>query len=103
MRRKPVSAKGLVMHGVPTYMSVDVIFWHANELRLVVGEIGFRGGWLVRLDRIRVKSASSLVLYFGGVVPISGRVLRLGGCWCPIDLYEFARRSVPSACARYGP
>lgn len=33
-----VGAQALVVHGVPTYMLVDEILWHANKLRLGVGE-----------------------------------------------------------------
>ena len=35
---QPVGARALVVHGVPTCMSVDEIFWHANRLRIGVGE-----------------------------------------------------------------
>ena len=100
---QPVGARALVVHGVPTRMSVVEIFWHADKLRIGVGERVVRARWLVRLDRRRGKTASSLVLYFSGVVPVRGRVLRFGGRWSPVDRYEFARRSVPSACARRGP
>ena len=62
-----------------------------------------RARWLVGLDRRRGKTASSLVLYFSGVVPVHGRVLRFGGRWCPGDRYKFARMSVPSTSARRGP
>ena len=34
----PVGARALVVHGVPTCMSVDEIFWHADKLRIGVGE-----------------------------------------------------------------
>ena len=98
-----VGARALVMHGVPTRMSVDETFWHAGRLRIGVYERVVRARWLVALDRRRGKTASSLVLYFNGVVPVFGRVLRFGGRWCPVDRYEFARRSVPSACACRGP
>ena len=84
-------------------MSVDEISSHADRLRIGVGERVVRARWLVGLDRRRGKTASSLVLYFSGVVPVCGRVLRFGGLWCPVDRYEFTRRSVPSACARRGP
>ena len=91
------------MHGVPTRMSVNEIFWRADRLRIEVGERVVRARWLVGLDRRRGKAASSLVLYFSGVVPVHGRVLRFGSHWCPIDRYEFTRRSVPSVCTRRGP
>ena len=97
---QPVGACALVVHSVPTCMSVNEIFWHADRLRIGVSERVVRACWLVDLDRRRGKAASSLVLYFSWVVPVRGRVLRFGGRWCPIDLYEFARRSVPSASAR---
>ena len=97
-----VRARALVVHGVPTRMSVDEIFWHADRLRIGVGERVIRARWLVGLDRRRGKTASSWVLYFSGVVPIRGRVLRFGGRWCPVDRYEFARRSVPLASACRG-
>ena len=100
---QPVGARALVAHDVPTHMSVDEIFWHANKLRIGVGERVVRARWLVVLDRRRGKTASSLVLYFSGVVPVCGRVLRFGGRWCPVDRYEFARGSVPSVCTRRGP
>ena len=100
---QPVGARALVVHGVPTRMSVDEIFWHAHRLRIGVGERVVRARWLVGLDRRRGKTASALVLYFSGVVPVRGRVLRFGGRWCPVDRYEFARRFVPSACARRSP
>ena len=100
---QPVGARALVVHGVPTHMSVDEIFWHADRLRIGVGVRVVRARWLVGLDRRRGNKASSLVLYFNGVVPVRGRVVRFGGRWCPVDRYEFARRSVPSAYARRGP
>ena len=97
---QPVGTRALVVHGVPTRMSVGEIFWHADRLRIGVGERVVRARWLVGLDRRRGKTAFSLVLYFSGVVPVRGRVSRFGGPWCPVDRYEFTRRSVPSACAR---
>ena len=100
---QPLGARALLVHGVPTRMSVDEIFWHADRLRIGVGELVVRARWLVGLDRRRGKTASSLVFYFSGVVPVGRRVLRFGGRWCPVDYYESARRSVPSACARRGP
>ena len=102
---QPVGAQALVVHGVPTRMSVNEIFWHAHRLRIGLGERVVRACWLVGLDRRRGKTGSFLVLYFSGVVPVRGRVLRFGGrsSWCPLDRYEFARRSVPSACARCSP
>ena len=100
---QPVGARALLVHGVPTRISVDKIFWHADRLRIGVGERVIRARWLVGLDRRRGKIASSLVFYFSGVGPVRGRVLRFGGRWCPVDRYEFVRRSVPSACARRGP
>ena len=99
---QPVGSRALVVHGVPTRMSVDEIFWHVDRLRIGVSERVVRARWLVGLDRRRGKTASSLVLYCSRVVPVHGRVLRFGGRWCPDDHYEFARRSVPSACARRG-
>ena len=101
---QPVGARALVVHGVPTRMSVDEIFWHADKLRIGVGERVVIARWLVGLDRRRGKttSTSSLVLYFSGVVPVRGRVLRFGGRWCPVDRYEFARRSVPLVCTHRG-
>ena len=102
-RPQPVGARALVVYGVPTRMSVDEIFWHADRLRIGVGEQVVRARWLVGLDRRRSKTASSLVLYFSDVVPVRGRVLKFGGRWCPVDRYEFGRRSVPSACTRRGP
>ena len=48
--------------------------------------------WLVGVDRRRGKAASSVVVYFSGVVPVHGRVVRFGEQWCPIDRYEFGRR-----------
>ena len=100
---QPVGARALVVHRVLTHMSMDEIFWHADRLRIEVGEQVVRARWLVGLDRRRGKTASSLVLYFSGVVPVRGRVLRFGGRWCPVDRYEFARRSIPSVCTRRGP
>ena len=35
---QPVGARALVVHGVLTRMSVDEIFWHADKLRIWVGE-----------------------------------------------------------------
>ena len=67
---QPVGARALVVHGVPTRMSVDEIFWHADKLRIGVGERVVRARGLVGLDRSRGKTASSLVLYFSGVVPV---------------------------------
>ena len=100
---QPVGVRALVVHGVPTCMLVDDISWHADRLRIGVGERVVRARWLVGLNRRRGKTASSLVLYFSGVVPVRRRVLRFGGRWCPVDGYEFARRSVRWACARRGP
>ena len=100
---QPVGARALVVHGVPTRMSVNEIFWHADRLRIAVGEWVVRARWLVGLNRSRGKAASSLALYFSGVVPVRVRVLRFGGRWWPVDIYGFARRSVPSAWARCGP
>ena len=100
---QPVGACALVAHGVPTRMSVDEVFWHADRLRIGVGERVVRARWLFGLDRWRGKTASSLVLYFSGGVPVHGRVLRFSGRWCPVDGYEFARRLVPSVCAHRGP
>ena len=97
-----VGARALVVHSVPICMFIDQIFWHADRLRIGVGERLVRARWLVGLDRSRGKTASSLVLYFSGVVPVHGRVLKFGGFWCPADHYEFARQSVPSTCARRG-
>ena len=102
-RPQPVGARALVVHGVPTRMSVDEIFWHADRFRIGVGERVVRARWLVGLDRRRSKTASCFVLYFSGVVPVCGRVLWFVGRWCPVDRYEFARRSVPSVCTRRGP
>ena len=34
---QPVGTRALVVHGVPTRMSVDEIFWHADRLRIGVG------------------------------------------------------------------
>ena len=99
---QPVGARALVVHTVLTRMSVDEIFWHADRLRIGDGERVVKARWLVWLDRSGGKTASSLVLYFSGVVPVRGRVLRFGSRWCPVDRYEFARRSVPSPCARRG-
>ena len=42
---QPVDARALVMHGVPTHMSVDAIFWHADKLRFGVGERVGRASW----------------------------------------------------------
>ena len=92
----PVGARALVVHGVPTRMSVDEIFWHADRFRIAVGVRVVRARWLVGLDSRRGKRASSLVLYFNGVVPVRGRVVRFGGRWCPVDRHELARKSVPS-------
>ena len=103
VKPQPVGARALVVHGVPTRMSVDEIFWHADRLRIEVGERVVRTRWLVGMDRRRGKTASSFVLYFSGMVPVRGRVLRFGGRWYPVNHYEFARRSVPSACTRLGP
>ena len=69
---QPVGARALVVYGVPTRMSVDEIFWHADRLRIGVGERAVQACWLVGLDRRRGKTASSLVLYFSGVVPVRG-------------------------------
>ena len=99
----PIGTWALVVHDIPTRMSVDEIFWHADRLRIGVGEWVVRARWLVELDRRRGKTASSWVLYFSRVVPVCGRVLSFGGRWCPVDRYECARRSVPSACTRRGP
>ena len=33
-----VGARALVVHGVPTRMSVDEMFWHADKLRIGVGK-----------------------------------------------------------------
>ena len=51
----PVGARALVVHGVPTRMSVDEIFWHADRLRIGVGEGVVRARWLVGLDRGEVR------------------------------------------------
>ena len=69
---QPVGARALVVYGVPTRMSVDEIFWHADRLRIGVGERVVQAHWFVGLDRRRGKTASSLVLYFSGVVPVRG-------------------------------
>ena len=61
-RPQPVGAQALVVHSVPTRMSVDQIFWHADKLRIEVGERVVRARWLVGLDRRRGNTASSLVL-----------------------------------------
>ena len=84
-------------------MSVDEIFWHADKFRIVLDERVVRACWLVGFARRRGKTACSLLLYFSGVVPVRGRVLRFGGHWCPVDRYKFARRSVPLVCTRRGP
>ena len=75
---QPVGARALVVHGVPTRMSVDAIFWHADRLRIGVGERVVRARWLAGVDRRRGTTASSLVLYFSGVVPVRQRVLTFG-------------------------
>ena len=67
-----VGAGALVVHGIPTHISIDEIFWHADMLRIEVGQRVVRARWLVRLDRRRGKTPSSLVLYFSGLVPIHG-------------------------------
>ena len=100
---QPVGALAFVVHGVPTRMSVDEIFWHADKLCIGLGEGVVRARWLVVVDRRRGKTATYLVLYFSGVVPVHWTVLRFGGRWYPVDRYEFARRSVPSVSARHGP
>ena len=94
----PVGARSLVVHGVPTRISVDEIFWHADKLRIGVNERVVRARWFVGLDRRRGKATYFIVLYFSVVVPVRGRALRFGGRLCPVDHYEFARRSVPSVC-----
>ena len=33
---QPVGARVLVVHKIPTHISVDAIFWHANKLGLGV-------------------------------------------------------------------
>ena len=99
---QPVDDRALVVHGIPIHMSVDKIFWHADRLRVGVGERVVKAGWLVGLDRRRGKTASFLVLYFSGVVPVRGKVLRFASRWCPVDHYEFEKRSDPSACTRRG-
>ena len=100
---QPVGARALVVHGLPIRMSIDEIFQHADRLRIGGGERVVRARWLVGLNRRRGKTAFYLVLYFSSMECVRGRVMRFGGCWCPVDRYEFARRSVPLACARQGP
>ena len=100
---QPVGARALVVHGVPQRMSVDEIYWHADRLSIGVGERVVRAPLLVGLDRRRGMTAASFVLYFSGVVPVRCRVLSFSSHWCPVNRYEFARRSVPSACACRGP
>ena len=102
VRPQPVDARPFVVHGVPTRMSIDEIFRHVDKLRLGVGERVVRARWLVELDMRRGKTAVSLLLYFNGVVPIYGKVLRFGGRWCPVDRYDFTRRSVPPVCVWRG-
>ena len=58
---QPVGPRALVVDGVPPRMSVDEIFWHADRLRIGVGERVVRACWLVGLDRRNGKTASSLV------------------------------------------
>ena len=84
-------------------MSVNEIFWYADRLSIGVGQRVVSACWLVGLDRRRGKKATSLWLYFSGVVTVHRRVLRFGGRWCPVDRYEFTRRSVPSPYVRSGP
>ena len=97
-----VRAQAFIVHGVPTRMSLDEIFWYADRLRIGVGEHVIRARWLVGLDRRRGKTASALALYFSCVVPVRGRVLKCGGRWCPVDCYECARRSVTGVCTCCG-
>ena len=75
----------------------------AYKWRLGVSERVIRIRWLVALDRRRSQAASSLVLYYNGVVSVHLRVLRFGGHWCPVNRYGVARQSVPLVCARRGP
>ena len=44
---QPIGAQQLVVHGVPTRISMDEIFWHADMLRIGVGEQVVRARWLV--------------------------------------------------------
>ena len=88
-----MGTQALVVHGVPTRISVDEILWYQDKLRLVVGEGVVRPRWLVVIERSRGKRASSLVLYFSGVVPVHGRVFRFGHHWYPVDHYKLAEVS----------
>ena len=99
---QPVGARALVAHSVLPRMSIDEIFWRSDRWTIGVGERVLRARWLVGLDRRRGKTASSFVLYFSEVVPVRGRVLRFGSHWYPVDRYEFARKSAPSASACRG-
>ena len=90
------------MHAVPTRMTVDEIFSHADKVRIGVVKRVVRVHWLVELDKRRGKTASSLLFYLSGVLLVRGRALRFGGRWCPVDHYEFARRSLPVACTYRG-
>lgn len=100
---QPVEPWSLVVHGLPTYMSMDEIFWHVDKLRIGVSERVVRAHWLVGLDARGSKTASSLVLYFSGMVLVCRRVLRFGRRCCLVDCYDFVRSSVPFACTCCGP
>ena len=77
----PIGPHALVVHVVPIRKSVDEIFWHAEKLRLGVGEWVVRVRWLIGFERSTGKAASYLELHFGGVVPVREPVLRFGGRW----------------------
>lgn len=79
VRQQPIGPKAFVVHGVPIQIFVDEICWQAYKWRLGVSEWVIRARWLVALDRRRSQAASSLVLYYNGVVSVHLRVLRFGG------------------------
>ena len=91
----PVGTRAVVVHGISCRRSMAEILWQARQLRTGSSARVVAVQLLVGMDWRRGKAASSVVVYFSGVVPVCGRVVRFGGQWCPVDWYEFGRRCVP--------
>ena len=84
----PTGARALVVHGVSCRQSMAEILWKACRLRLGTDKRVLGVCWLLEEGLRTYKWVLSVAIYFSGVVPVSGRCMRFGGQWCPVDQYE---------------
>ena len=85
----------MVVHGVACQHSMAEILRQARQVltRGAAKVVAIR--WLVGIDRRRGKVASSVVVYFSGVVSFGSHVVWFIGQWYLVDRYEFERLGGP--------